>query len=149
MLNFQYSEEGYALTKEFEGLRLKTYRDQGGVLTIGYGHTGSDVHDGDTVTEEEACNLLTRDTASSVACVNRLVRAPINQNQFDALVDFVFNLGCGSLEISKLLLCVNAEEYILATPEFMRWIHVGGEVNDGLIRRRKAEALLFAKGIQS
>ena len=103
MPNFTYSDNGLGLTKKFEGLRLSAYADQVGVWTIGYGHTGQGVHAGLTITQDQADAFLESDVAGSVACVNRLVTSEINQNQFDALVDFVFNLGCASLASSTLL----------------------------------------------
>lgn len=141
-MKFSYSEEGYALTKEFEGLRFKAYQDQGGVWTIGYGHTRG-VKPGDICTLEQADAWLHEDIAGVVACVQRLVKVPLTQEQFDALVDFVFNLGCGSLAGSALLRCVNAGQFEQAALEFLRWNRVGSVEIEGLTRRRKAEAELF------
>src|SRR6185437_6241595 len=119
MSNFSYSDAGFALTKKFEGLRLTAYQDQVGVWTIGYGHTGPEVHGGLAITEDQADLLLHSDVAAAVACVNRAVTAGISQSQFDALVDFVFNLGCGRLLGSTLLRDVNAGEFALAAPQFL------------------------------
>src|ERR1700728_4930363 len=96
MNEYDYSNTGLALTQEFEGLRLTAYQDSVGVWTIGYGHTGTDVHRGLSVTQERATELLTQDVSSAVAHVNRLVTIELTQNQFDALVDFVFNAGPGN-----------------------------------------------------
>lgn len=141
-MKFRYSEEGYALTKGFEGLRLKAYQDQGGVWTIGYGHTRG-VKPGDTCTQEQADAWLHEDVTGAVACVQRLVKVPLAQEQFDALVDFAFNLGCGSLAGSTLLRCVNAGQFEQAALEFLRWNRVGKVEIEGLARRRKAEAERF------
>jgi lysozyme len=84
--NFTYSQNGLNLTEQFEGLRLTAYQDQVGVWTIGYGHTGPDVHAGLTITQQQANNLLMQDTQSAAAAVNRLVTVAINQDEFDALV---------------------------------------------------------------
>ncbi len=143
MANFTYSENGLNLTKQFEGLRLSAYTDQVGVWTIGYGHTGQEVHVGLTITQDQADAFLVSDVAGAVACVNRLVTSEINQNQFDAMVDFVFNLGCGSFAGSTLLRFVNGGDFAGAAGQFQRWKHAGGVVVAGLLKRRQAEATLF------
>ncbi len=143
MANLSYSSVGLGLTKQFEGCRLTAYRDSGGVLTIGYGHIGPDVRVGMTITSLQAEELLQSDVASAVACVNELVTTTINQNQFDALVDFTFNLGCGNLKASKLLQYVNKRNFAQAATEFPRWNEAGGKEVDGLTRRRQAEMELF------
>lgn len=143
MTNFKYGEAGLALTKGFEGLRLEAYADQGGVWTVGYGHTGPGVYAGLAITEDQAETLLISDIAGAVACVNRLVTAKVNQNQFDALVDFTFNLGCASLSQSTLLRTVNAGDFQGAGAQFLRWDHIRGVVVMGLARRRQAEVVLF------
>jgi lysozyme len=143
MADLTYSNQGVALTKRFEGLRLTAYQDQVGVWTIGYGHTGRSVHGGMTITEEQADLLLTSDLASAVTCVNHAVTSAISQNQFDALVDFVFNLGCGSLLGSTLLRSVNAGDFTAAAGQFPLWDHAGGKVIPGLLKRRQAEMALF------
>jgi lysozyme len=148
MANFKYSAAGLALTKQFEGLELKAYQDQVGVWTIGYGHTGVDVKEGLTITEEQASILLAADVAWAVTCVNKSVKAKINQNQFDAMVDFVFNLGCASLVQSTLLKMVNAGDFEGAAKQFLRWNKAGGKVVRGLTKRRQAEAELFQKPVE-
>jgi len=145
MANFKYSSAGLALTKQFEGCELKAYQDQVGVWTIGYGHTGTDVKKGLTITEEQASTLLAADVAWAVTCVNKSVKVAINQNQFDALVDFVFNLGCANLGQSTLLRLLNSGDSIDAAKEFLRWNRAGGKVVAGLTRRRQAEMDLFNK----
>jgi lysozyme len=143
MQTFTYSDAGMALTKSFEGLRLQAYRDCAGVLTIGYGHTGPDVFPGDLITEAEAESLLRCDLAEAVACVNRALRVALHQSQFDALVDFCFNAGRGSLLGSTLLRKVNAGDFAGAAVQFRMWVHAGGVIAPGLVRRRNAEAALF------
>jgi len=115
---FQYSDNGLALTKSFEGLRLTAYQDCGGVWTIGYGHTGPDVHAGLTITEADADAWLRTDVSEAVTCVNRAVNVPITQNQFDALVDFCFNCGRGSLLQSTLLRKLNIGDFTGAAEQF-------------------------------
>jgi lysozyme len=146
MQQFTYSDAGMAMTKGFEGLRLKAYQDVAGVWTIGYGHVGPEACAGKTITEAEADTLLRNDLSEAVACVNRAVKVAISQEHFDALVDFCFNAGRGSFLGSTLLKKVNAEDFAGATAQFGLWVHAGGEVVAGLVRRRKAEAEMFAAG---
>ena len=143
MQEFSYSDDGLALTKNFEGLRLEAYRDCAGVWTIGYGHTGTAVNEGMTVNAAEAEALLRADIADAVACVNRAVTATISQNQFDAMVDFCFNAGRGNFLQSTLRRKANLEDFEGAAAQFGLWVHAGGEVVAGLVRRRKVEAKLF------
>lgn len=135
-------ERGISLIKEFEGLRLTAYRDSVGVLTIGYGST-SGVSSGMVISEAEADARLRRDLETAEKCVNQCVAVPITQNQFDALVSFTFNLGCGNLRRSTLLLKLNAGDDIGAADEFLHWNRAGNEVLAGLVRRRKEERKLF------
>jgi lysozyme len=144
MQQFQYSDAGMALTKSFEGLRLTAYQDVAGVWTIGYGHVGPDACEGKTITEAEADALLRLDLWETVVCVNHAVTAAISQNQFDAMVDFCFNAGRGNFVNSTLLKKVNDSDFTGAAAQFGLWVHAGGEVVPGLVRRRKAEAEMFA-----
>ena len=98
-----YSTSGLALTEQFEGCCLAAYQDQAGVWTIGYGHTGSDVKQGMTITSAQAQALLSKDVQSAAACVNNVVAVQLTQEEFDALVDFVFNLGAGAFSGSTML----------------------------------------------
>lgn len=135
-------DKGMALIKEFEGLRLEAYRCPAGVLTIGYGHTAG-VKPGQTVTPEEAGQLLRQDLATAEQVVNRECRA-LTQPQFDALVSFVFNVGEGNFRRSTLLKCVLANPNGLnIRTELARWNKSKGTILAGLIRRRKAEADLY------
>lgn len=143
MNTFSYSSTGFEMTRSFEGLSLNAYQDVAGIWTIGYGHTGPDVTPGQTITEPEAEALLRGDLAHAVTCVNRTVNVPIGQPQFDALVDFCFNVGRGNYLSSTLLRLVNLGDFTQAAAQFALWIHAGGEVVPGLVRRRKAEAERF------
>jgi lysozyme len=143
MANFTYSPNGLALTEQFEGLVLTAYQDQVGVWTIGYGHTGPGVQSGLTITQDQATQLLEADVARAATCVNRAVTTGINQNQFDALVDFTFNLGCANLLSSTLLKMLNAGDIAGAAQQFLRWDHAGGVQVPGLLLRRQAEMALF------
>jgi lysozyme len=147
MANFKYSAAGLALTKQFEGLELKAYQDSVGVWTIGYGHTGTDVKPGLVITEAQASVLLAADVAWAVTCVNKSVTSAVNQNQFDAMVDFVFNLGCAAFGGSTLLRMVNARDFAGAAGQFGRWNKAGGKVLAGLTKRRTAEAALFQRAM--
>ena len=143
MQQFRYSEAGLALTRSFEGFRSEAYQDSAGVWTIGYGHTGPDVTAGRRVSEFEAEALLRADIAGSVACVNRAVEVPITQNQFDALVDFCFNVGRGAFLRSSLLGYLNQEDFYAVGVQFRMWVNAGGKPVEGLVRRRAAEAAMF------
>lgn len=119
----------------------------GAPWTIGIGHTGSvdgkPVAPGMTITKEKSYALLDQDAATAARAVNKSVVVPLNQNQFDALVDFTFNLGVGNFQSSTLLKKLNARDYRGAAEEFPRWNKAGGEVLAGLTKRRKAERSLF------
>ena len=136
------SEEGIALIKKFEGCELSSYQCSAGVLTIGYGHTLG-VQDGDTCTQEEAESMLKDDLGVFEEAVDRLVNVELEQNQFDSLVAWTFNLGEGNLRESTLLKILNEKNYSGVPEQIKRRNRAGGEGLDGLIRRREAEALLF------
>ncbi len=134
---------GLDLIKEAEGLRLTAYQDSVGVWTIGYGHTGPDVHKGLTITAERATELLRDDLADAEKGVTRQVKTPLTENQFSALVSFTFNLGGGALEKSTLLKMLNRGDKLGASAEFGRWVRAGKKMLPGLVTRREAERKLF------
>ena len=136
------SQEGLSLIKKFEGCRLEAYYCSGGVLTIGYGHTGG-VKESDTITQEEAEKLLRADVFKFEEYVEDNVMVELDQGQFDALVAWTFNLGPGNLRESTMLKRLNEADYASVPSEMKRWNKAGGKTLDGLIRRRNAEALLF------
>ena len=136
------SLEGLSLIKKFEGCRLEAYYCSGGVLTIGYGHTGG-VKESDTITQEEAEKLLRADVFKFEEYVEDNVMVELDQSQFDALVAWTFNLGPGNLRESTMLKRLNEADYASVPSEMKRWNKAGGKTLDGLIRRRNAEALLF------
>ena len=136
------SLEGLSLIKKFEGCRLEAYYCSGGVLTIGYGHTGG-VKETDTITQEEADKLLKGDILKFEKYVEDNVMVELDQSQFDALVAWTFNLGPGNLRESTMLKKLNNQEYESVPFEMRRWNKAGGKTLDGLIRRREAESLLF------
>lgn len=136
------SRNGINLIKQFESLQLKAYRCPAGVMTIGYGHTEG-VKAGDVIDGQKAEQLLTEDLRGFEEVINRECPG-INQNQFDALVSFTFNVGIGNFLKSTLLKCVKANpENLNIRGEFNRWNRAGGSVLAGLIRRRRAEADLY------
>ena len=141
--NLTYSTKGLALTEQFEGCSLNAYQDQVGVWTIGYGHTGSDVKPGMTITSAQAQALLALDVKSAAACVNNVVAVQLTQQEFDALVDFVFNLGAGAFRNSTMLRELNTGDFTGAAAQFDLWDRAGGAVVAGLLRRREGEADLF------
>lgn len=150
--NQTINEAGFRLVQEFEGYaeqlgdgtdRVRAYRDSGGVLTIGFGHTGSDVTEDLIITREQAEQLLQEDLQEAEDAVSNLVTVPLNENQFSALVSFVFNLGAGELEESTLLGLLNQGRYPEAADQFLRFNTVNGEPVEGLTRRREAERQLF------
>jgi len=136
------SEKGLLMIKRFEGCRLHAYLDAVGVPTIGYGSTLG-VTMGDTITQEQAETLLLEDLERFEKCVTEMVKVPIDQNAFDALVSFAFNLGCENLRGSTLLRKVNEGDFLAAANEFKKWRFAGKKELPGLVARRDAEAQLF------
>ena len=129
--------------KVFEGLRLEAYRDAAGVLTIGYGHTGSDINEGDRISEYWARELLRKDLGATEAAVRRL-KVARTQGQFDALVSFAFNLGIERLQGSTLLKVIRkGGSRHQIQHEFKRWVYAGGKKLKGLELRREWETKRF------
>lgn len=137
------SEKGIDLIKEFEGCKLQAYKCPANVWTIGYGHTGAEVHEGLKITQQEADRLLKNDLIIHCNNVEKLVVVPINQNQFDALVSFEYNIGYNAFKTSTLLKLLNQKKYKEAAEQFARWKYAGGKVLAGLVRRREKEKALF------
>lgn len=131
-----------SLTERFEGCRLQAYQDQAGVWTIGYGHTAH-VYRGQVCTQQEADAWLAQDITIAENAVNRLVTVKLTQGEFDALVDFTFNLGVARLANSTLLDDLNHGNYEAAANEFEKWVYAGGTVVAGLLKRRQAEKERF------
>lgn len=139
----QTSSVGVALIERFEGLALRAYYCPAHVLTIGYGHTGADVREGQMITHERADALLQSDLRTVEQGVDKLVQKLLKQCQFDALVSFSFNVGLHALETSTLLRLLNAGKYGAASEQFGAWVKGGGKVLPGLVKRRAAEQALF------
>lgn len=143
------SQVGIELISSFEDLKLNAYDDGVGVWTIGIGTTvypnGMKVKKGDTCTLEQAKTYFTHDLKRFESSVNKLVEVPLSQNQFDALVSLVYNIGSTAFKNSTLLKKLNAKDYQGAADQFPRWNKGGGKVMKGLVRRREAERALFLK----
>ncbi len=142
------SEKGLNLIKEFEGLRLKPYKDAVGIPTIGYGNTyyedGRKVSLSDpAITEARATDLLKMVVKRYEDAINRYVQVPITQNQFDALVSFAYNVGNENVRKSTLMKLLNRKQYTEAADQLLRWNKAGGKTLKGLTRRRQAERTLF------
>ena len=145
------SKNGLDIIKEFESFRAKPYLCPSGIPTIGYGSTyypdGKKVTLQDKeITEQKAFKILefiaNKDFGSNI---NKVVKVPLNQNQFDALVSFVYNIGSGNFEKSTILKKVNQSDFIGASLEFEKWNKANGKVLNGLTKRRLAEKELFLK----
>lgn len=139
------SQAGIDAIKDYEGVRLKAYDDGVGVWTIGVGHTAG-VKRGDVIDMERVDEFLRADLADAERAVNARVVAPLTQDQFDALVSFVFNVGAGAFIASTLLKKLNARDYDGAADEFLRWNKAGGRVLAGLTKRRISERMMFLTG---
>lgn len=143
--------KGLELIKSFEGFYSKPYLDPIGIPTIGYGATYYPNKKKVTMkdkplTEKEASDLLKEMMVTYENDVKRLVKRELNQNQFDALVSFTYNLGSANLGKSTLLKKVNANPCDKTIKdEFLKWNKAGGKVLNGLTRRRNAEAELYFK----
>ncbi len=136
------SGQGVALIKKFEGCELEAYQCSANVWTIGYGHTRG-VKEGDQISADKAEYILLEDLIEFEKYVDQLVTVSLNQDQFDALVAWTFNLGPTNLKESTMLLRLNDGQYDEVPAQMARWNRSGGEVLEGLKRRRKAEGLLF------
>jgi len=145
----EINQQGLDLVKSFEGFYADAYICPAGVLTIGYGHTGGDVSEGQCINMTTAEALLSRDMASAAASVERLVTVPLSDNQFAALASFVFNCGAGNLGVSTLLKKLNRGDYDAVPTELYRWVKATDPATGkkrtlaGLVRRRSAEGELW------
>ena len=148
------SERGKDLIKRFEGLITHSYLCPANKLTIGYGHCGEDVKKGMVITEKEAENLLKKDLRKFESKLNYSLQqdnVTLNQNQFDACISFIFNLGYSAFIFSTLYKKLKAGDYAGASAEFPKWVYITKTVNGervkirlkGLEQRRKAEQELF------
>ena len=142
------SDDGLTAIKGFEGCKLKAYQDGGDVWTIGVGHTRG-VKFNDVITLETALAYLRADAQRASDAVNNLVEVSLNQNQFDALCSFVFNLGSTQFSNSTLLKKLNLGDYDGAAQQLLRWVYDNGKVVQGLLARRTAENKLFLTPLEA
>ena len=135
------SKKGIELIMKYEGLELKSYYCPAGVLTIGYGHTGKDVYEEQTITEKEAECLLINDLKSFELMVSRWLKIAVNQNQFDALVSHTYNTG-GSETLFRLINKKSPQEQIKSWFT-EHYIIGGGVILEGLKKRRNEESNIY------
>jgi lysozyme len=145
------NEDGLAAIRRFEGLRTKAYKCPAGVWTVGYGHTSAagppSVSAATVVTTKAAEEILKKDLEKFEGAVTRLVKVPVTENQFAALVSFTYNVGEGAFAKSTLLKKLNGGNYDAVPDELAKWTRAGGRKLTGLVNRRAAEAGLWAKGV--
>lgn len=136
------NQAGIDLIKSCEGCRLESYLCPDGIPTIGYGHTGPETKLGQVITQHQAETILDLDLERFEKGVTALLKIPISENAFSALVSFAFNFGLGKLARSTLLRKVNAKDPT-APGEFGKWIYGAGKVLPGLVARREEEEALY------
>ena len=134
------------LMHHYENCKLEAYLCPAGIWTIGWGSTGSHVYKGLIITQEEADQLFIEDCERFVESVNSSVKVPLTQYEFDALVTFAYNVGCGNFESSTLLKKLNIGDYQGASDELLRWDKSKGKVLKGLTYRRQSERHYFLTG---
>ncbi|MGI4814012.1 MAG: lysozyme [Janthinobacterium lividum] len=139
-----HSTNALNIIMQFEGLSLSTYKDANGIPTIGYGHT-SHVEMGMTISKSQALLYLNADVMSSDVIINKMVTVPLTQNQFDALVSFVYNLGPIHFSSSTTLKDLNQRNYQAAADAMLMWVQPGSANTKGLTIRRNAERELFLR----
>jgi lysozyme len=140
------SEAGVKAICREEGCLLTAYRDVAGVWTVGYGHTGSEVKAGLTITQDQAEALLKLDLARFERAVSAAVKSAgesLRQNEFDALVSLAYNIGSAAFYNSTLVAKLNAKDFVGAAAQFTVWNRAGGVFNPGLLARRTRELLRF------
>ena len=136
------SEDGLELIKKFEGCETTAYQDSVGVWTIGFGHTKG-VEEGQTCSIEDAESMLADEMDEYEGYINNMVKVELQQHEFDALVAWVYNLGPTNLGESTMLKVLNGGQFDRVPDEMNRWTRAGGEILEGLVRRRQAESLMF------
>ena len=147
------SDHGLTLLRQWEGCRLKKYRDVGGKWTIGVGHllTREEIMGGkydDGITIDEAMRLLAADVKPAESAINRMVTVALLQHEFDALVSFVFNVGAQAFSQSTLLRKLNGMDYVSVPDELRKWAYVSGKRSQGLANRREKEIILWRGGFR-
>ena len=122
-----------------EGSVLKAYKDEGGVWTIGKGHTGSDVKEGMTITKAQEEALLKKDVAKHEAGIKKYITAELTQYEYDAIVSWTYNVGVGNLARSTLRKKFNAGDHAGGCREMLKWVYIKGKWSKGLYNRRMQE----------
>lgn len=128
---------------DFENCILHSYRDQGGILTIGVGHTGPDVREDQVCTYDQAMEWLAKDIENAENVVNKYAPSGLAQWEFDALVSLAFNIGWGNFQHSTVLAKLNAGDKQGAADSFKMWNKAGGQISNGLVKRRAVERSMF------
>jgi lysozyme len=136
------SDNGLKMIKQHEGCKLKAYLDGGGVWTIGYGHTET-AKPGMVISQAEAERLFIEDVQTFADGVRQLIKVPVTQNQFDALVSLAYNIGLEALRTSTLLKNLNRRDYVSAAENFLSWKYDNKKFVQGLLNRRVEERKLF------
>lgn len=139
----EISQQGIDLIKSVEGFSATVYPDVAGNLTIGYGHMLKRGEHLTTVTAAQAEQLLRDDLRIAQDAVNKWVRVPLHQCEYDALVSFVYNVGPKNFQKSTMLRYINEQDFDYASDEFPKWNHSGGKVVAGLTNRRNREMECF------
>ena len=143
-----FNDAGLKLIREFEGCALRSYQDQKGIWTIGWGHTGPEVGPNLVWTQDQCDTQLDTDIQIRVqSVISALSNQTINANQFSAIVSFTYNEGIGHLLQSTLLHCINTYHTDDAANEFEKWDKCDGVDDPGLLRRRQAEKALFLTSV--
>jgi lysozyme len=135
----QLDDAGAAALQTREACRLKAYYDDAGVLTIGWGHTGGDFDLNTVWSQNDADAQFLLDVQPDVDCINALVKVALTQNQFNALVSFVYNVGQEAFKRSTLLAKLNAGMFLSVPVEMRKWVYAGGHFVQGLQNRRDSE----------
>lgn len=153
----QMSQHGLSLLEQWEGFKLQVYKDSAGLPTIGVGHlltrseltsgkiniNGVPVQYANGLTQQQVNDLLAQDLKPTEQAVNGGVKVALNQNQFDALTSFAFNVGTGAFTGSTLLKVLNQGQYDQVPTQLLRWTRSGGQVVQGLLNRRQNEIKLW------
>ncbi len=139
----QIPEQAIEIIKHFEGCRLQVYEDCAGYKTIGIGHLLKPGENYSNITMDQAEQILRNDLHLALYGIIKFTCVPLNDNQLSALLSFVFNLGVGAYQRSRLRMVLNRKRYDLCPDYFLKYDRAGGQVVHGLFLRRKAEADLF------
>jgi lysozyme len=139
----EISQQGLELLTHFEGFSSTVYPDEGGKLTIGYGHLIEPGEKFTSLTQAQGLELLKKDIQPAEKAVNSLVTVSLNQQQFDALCSFVYNVGQPAFKKSTLLTLINESKFEQAAIEILKWDHINKKVSQGLLSRRRAEAKML------